>query len=771
MEESFPILFLKYATLEDETAFCHDSYDFLYILSGACTLMMPERTGLYEASDLTMLPPQTQVSLKPERSCTLLAMGLRTSFLEQNLGLLGSLLCDSVLEPNNDYAHLKRLLGAIATKYLEGPAENRLSLYGLLYELLVQLKQDNFFSPVTESEIPEKYRPRANAISQYLDRHYASPVSLSDLAEVLFLSPQYLSKFFKKHLHKNFKDFLLEIRLFHAYHDICYTSDPLTAIALRCGFTDVSSFGKAFRAHWGCTPSTFRKRLHTQRLEHEYARHRSDVPSGFSDPFDTQYLSVNVCEGIPFPHTFAPLINIGLCQNLRLELFRRELLKAQKHLHFSYVRMQGLFGAGAPRPDSAQMLQNLDYLLHFLYTNHMIPFFELGECTSPLLPTHREPVAHGRAFFEALEIFLRHVSQTFPAVWTNQWIFELYKPPKEEADAYAKTFSRIRDLLNRYLPHAKLGGFGAPADCTTASLQAVFTALTQRQLHPDFFSASFTLMRSDRQGFYADRHYLRIQAQRLRGMLARFFPNCPFFITSWNSAFLPNTPIQQSCFQAAFICKTVLELAPCCDLMSYWLFCDVPNPHASLLEGLSFWGHGMLSENFLPMPAFYAFALLEFLGTRLVQAGEHYCVTQSEPGHYQVLTFHYAPFLSTTSVSPQREIPFFNLYTLFESPPCLKMQLTLTNLLPGTYRITRYVLGRANGSPLDTWIGGYVNSNLPEIEYLTQIKPLPPQQLQYLKSACTPEVRTIFKKADEALSFNVQLQPHDIILHDLVRRF
>lgn len=150
MEESFPILFLKYATLEDETAFCHDSYDFLYILSGACTLMMPERTGLYEASDLTMLPPQTQVSLKPERSCTLLAMGLRTSFLEQNLGLLGSLLCDSVLEPNNDYAHLKRLLGAIATKYLEGPAENRLSLYGLLYELLVQLKQDNFFSPVTE---------------------------------------------------------------------------------------------------------------------------------------------------------------------------------------------------------------------------------------------------------------------------------------------------------------------------------------------------------------------------------------------------------------------------------------------------------------------------------------------------------------------------------------------------------------------------------------------------------------------------------------------
>lgn len=105
----------------------------------------------------------------------------------------------------------------------------------------------------------------ANEAILYLHRHYAEPITLQSLSEHLYLTPSYLSAYFKTSTGRNFKDYLTELRLRHACRLLSNTEFSVTDICYSCGFTSYSNFMRTFRAHYQTSPLQFRRAHHSHQ--------------------------------------------------------------------------------------------------------------------------------------------------------------------------------------------------------------------------------------------------------------------------------------------------------------------------------------------------------------------------------------------------------------------------------------------------------------------------------------------------------------------------
>ena len=80
----------------------------------------------------------------------------------------------------------------------------------------------------------------------------------SDLAEILNISPYYLSHIFKDTYGVNVIDYLNQVRIKKAKELLAEGEDSVKQIAFETGFTDPNYFCRIFKKYTGVTPSAFR---------------------------------------------------------------------------------------------------------------------------------------------------------------------------------------------------------------------------------------------------------------------------------------------------------------------------------------------------------------------------------------------------------------------------------------------------------------------------------------------------------------------------------
>lgn len=99
-------------------------------------------------------------------------------------------------------------------------------------------------------------------ILQYVDESYASPISMNDLSEVTGLSADYMTRKFKSALHMTPSEYVRKFRIARAMELLCTTDLPVSEIAAKTGFSDVSLFSRVFKQSVGLPPALYRK--HTE---------------------------------------------------------------------------------------------------------------------------------------------------------------------------------------------------------------------------------------------------------------------------------------------------------------------------------------------------------------------------------------------------------------------------------------------------------------------------------------------------------------------------
>lgn len=140
---------------------------------------------------------------------------------------------------------------------------------GIVLQILGLLERYGTSQPgPSAGSLAARYDPGVLAAVDYIEQHYALPLTLDEIADQSGYAPTYLTRKFRQYLGMPPIDYLLQVRLQHACALLQNTTDAVTAIALAVGFSDSRYFATRFRAELGVTPTVFRRQAQRQNHKH-----------------------------------------------------------------------------------------------------------------------------------------------------------------------------------------------------------------------------------------------------------------------------------------------------------------------------------------------------------------------------------------------------------------------------------------------------------------------------------------------------------------------
>jgi AraC family transcriptional regulator len=108
----------------------------------------------------------------------------------------------------------------------------------------------------------EKFKPRwLIRVKERMQEEFGSNLRMRDLAEAAGVHPVHLARVFREQEGRTPGDYLQQLRIRAACHQLRERDYPLALIAAECGFADQSHFTRVFRKLTGNTPGQFRRAL------------------------------------------------------------------------------------------------------------------------------------------------------------------------------------------------------------------------------------------------------------------------------------------------------------------------------------------------------------------------------------------------------------------------------------------------------------------------------------------------------------------------------
>ena len=95
---------------------------------------------------------------------------------------------------------------------------------------------------------------------EYVEKYFAEPLTLTDLATHFHFNPSYLSSYFSSHYKENFIGFLNRVRIEESTKLLENKNLTIAEISERVGYTDHSYFCKVFKKQKGMSPSNYRRK-------------------------------------------------------------------------------------------------------------------------------------------------------------------------------------------------------------------------------------------------------------------------------------------------------------------------------------------------------------------------------------------------------------------------------------------------------------------------------------------------------------------------------
>lgn len=95
-------------------------------------------------------------------------------------------------------------------------------------------------------------------IKDYIELHLSEDITRADLAELVYLNPDYMNRLLKKETGKSITEYIMYRRLERARYLIEHTNMKISVIAQNVGYTNFSYFPKIFKRAYGLTPEEYK---------------------------------------------------------------------------------------------------------------------------------------------------------------------------------------------------------------------------------------------------------------------------------------------------------------------------------------------------------------------------------------------------------------------------------------------------------------------------------------------------------------------------------
>ena len=233
----------------------HNFFEIYYLTDGACNFFIDDKTYDVIVGDIVMIPKGViHKTNYGEDEHTRIVIECSASFIPPSL-------CDKYT--NNVYLYrnadtakeTRELFKKIESEHLKNDDYTVECLNSLMTLLFFSIERNPNFAGA-----PEAKNRMIESVANYIKQNYNTDISLSAMAKNHFVSPEHLSRTFKRETGFGFNEFLTLVRLQHAENMLKeQETKSISEIAYNCGFNDSNYFSDKFKRVYGISPLRFSK--------------------------------------------------------------------------------------------------------------------------------------------------------------------------------------------------------------------------------------------------------------------------------------------------------------------------------------------------------------------------------------------------------------------------------------------------------------------------------------------------------------------------------
>lgn len=250
----------------------HTGTEITFVSEGSANYFIDGRKITSQAGDIFFIPSNTLHSVTE--------IDQVSETLVFHLNFIG-------LE-TSDYASINYLeplqMGSIKSNYQisrDSPNYQKLaevvqSLFASLhkkepfFELKIKSDLLSFLYEIFSSELAtfetkplgrDRENQKTKELLSYIDENFDKKLQIQDLANFTNYSKSHFMAFFRKNFGMSCIEYIHSIRIKKAEEYLKYTDDTITEIAMKVGFTNLSSFNRLFKAKRGLSPRQYRNSL------------------------------------------------------------------------------------------------------------------------------------------------------------------------------------------------------------------------------------------------------------------------------------------------------------------------------------------------------------------------------------------------------------------------------------------------------------------------------------------------------------------------------
>lgn len=779
-------------------AFIQTDLIVLFLLEGQMTVQYQgDRIGMRHG-DILLINPGMNYELRDAGDAIYGTAVFPLRLTTQIMGHENMILyANSAVDGRRSYQDLRDIFLDITAEYTVRSHRTDALLCSLLLRLLDTLIENYQLHEGEISVREDESDSRMREMMRYIVAHVNDEISLTDLADSMYVSTSTLSRIFRKKTGVYFADYVMQLRVKSALGLLNYSDQNLTQIAMNCGFSNSAAFNRAFRKIMGMTPSEYRTK--TRALAEESQKKQEEEENEIRNILkekgyqkarhgirETVSIDLATLKPKPYRKVWDDVINIGDMFELTRANTQFHILQLQEQLHFRYVRIWNVFSVKIQLSDGKTMGQYnydvMDQVLDFLVQHHLKPFLDLGRRPDMAIRIDGEAVYYEEEYIhfqsrtlweEQVRSFLDEILHRYGEDEVSSWIFELSKDSGQypsSADLYEdphfdyfNAWKFFYDTVKASLPEALAGGPSGIIDNDRHFFELFFKKCVEKKCVPDFVSIQLFPYELEPKpeedktsGLSSDRE--TVEARRVRQLQETMqeagIGDRKLFITEWNYSISNRNYLNDSCFRSAYLTAITEELWGKADLTAVMAGTDWVSSYMDT-RGILNGGVGLLSRDTIRKPAFFAIDFLNQLGPQFLSSGKRYIATGKENGHLYILCFYFSWFERSREMAGDDIDLQKVLQMSFTDEEPMQLKVNLKGLKPGKkYSIKKRSLSRKSGSILDEWGKFGFDTKLSRSD------------IQYLRAISEPEIELKRKwtDSDGSLTTDVQLEPLEVVL-------
>ena len=232
----------------------HDYYVIYFLLNGKVEFISNNVRHSLKPFELMVIPPkvahQFTVKIEPYERCALHIYPPFLEDLQQNTFFSAT----RILSLHADDRIVKNFLYLIDCLYTIQNIDFLHILPAVTTDILFLIK----YNEQTEKQ-PESLRTLSLRVMHYLNEHLTSPLNLNALSSMFYCSVSSLCHLFKRAFGMSIKSYIQQKRLILA-SEALQKGEQSEKVSARYGFTNYSTFYRAYKKHFGYAPSQTKKR-------------------------------------------------------------------------------------------------------------------------------------------------------------------------------------------------------------------------------------------------------------------------------------------------------------------------------------------------------------------------------------------------------------------------------------------------------------------------------------------------------------------------------